>query len=94
MRKLFVAVLPYSESEKYVVGLTGKNGLQTSVLLGDLVGWEANFYEIKGLKTRAETDELAKKIIDNAGKGVLRVTGTDEEDKFELADFVVHATKV
>ena len=92
---LFVAVLPKSESEKYIVGLAGKYGLKSRVLLGDIIGFDANFYKFEGLKTRNEIDELVKNIVVNCNteEEIFRVTGSNEKDKFELADFVIHATE-
>lgn len=91
MEKVFAAVMPNSESEKYVVGLTGQFGSRSSVMLGALVGWEANFYEFSGM-THDDADFLARDIATNCGPGIFRVTRSDEES-YELADFVRHATE-
>ena len=90
MSKVFVAVEPKTESEKYIVSLTERFRDKTKVLLGDIVGYYANFYEFSGM-TPDESDSLAKEIMKDGGDDLYRVAKHDN-DMFNLGTFVMFCT--
>ena len=92
MAQLFIAVKPYSDCEGAIVKLGAAYKERMGVLLGEIVGYDANFYQISKI---ADNDlrEEAIKIIDLCSKydpsELYRVTAT--KDNCTMADFVKYA---
>ena len=88
MAKVFIAVVPYTEAEKMVIDKL--KGFKSSCVLGEFVGYNANFYEVATYSKR-KAQKLIDKIISKrySMPGLCGVTLAENYVKME--DFIEHS---